>query len=76
MRYRNYYLWKAVDGVPRKTQRCPRCNNVGSFKFVWDCETYILWHPVGKFYAYKCPTCPHVEPVTDELAEALIRGSK
>jgi hypothetical protein len=77
--YRNYNEWKpAKGGYQREASLCPRCHNMTEYTLVWDGSGIGLpgiWtFKYNKQYALKCPICPNFEPVSNEVAEALIKG--
>jgi hypothetical protein len=76
---RNYKEWKAAKTTfRREAARCPRCNNVTQYQLVWDADGIgmpgILTFKYNKQFALKCPICPNVEPISKELAEAILEG--
>lgn len=73
--------WKAVKGnYSKKSLVCPRCHNQVDYYFAYAATGFFgLFGPAlsvatSKTYAYKCPVCPNVEEVSDEVAKAIKRG--
>lgn len=76
---RNYNEWKvAKTTYRRESAKCPRCNNFTQYQLVWDADGIgmpgILTFKYNKQYALKCPICPNAEPISKEVAEAILRG--
>lgn len=70
--------WKAVKGNhPTKSLVCPRCHNRVDYYFAYAATSFVglfglaLSFATSKTYAYKCPVCPNVEEVSDEVAKAI-----
>lgn len=79
--YSNRYNleWKKVKGnFTKETQVCPRCKNTVRYELVSDGDEIgllgILTYKYAKFYAYKCPICPNYEPLSKEVAKAIMKG--
>jgi hypothetical protein len=76
---RNYYKWKRAKGNHAKPkQRCPRCNNEVNFELLYDGPGLafgtLQFFTYPNVHAYKCPICPYFEPISKELAPAIIKG--
>ena len=79
--YTNSYKpnWKKVSGNFKKdSETCPRCNNTVNFELCYESEGLGFGSAVlfatKKYYVYKCPICPHFEPLPTELAKAIMKG--
>lgn len=72
--------WKPVKANIRKEpQVCERCNNNVQYLLVYSGGLGLNlsnWFESrsDKLYAFKCPICPRTEPISTELANALIKG--
>ena len=79
--YTNSYTtsWKKVSGNYKKDEAvCSRCNNNVKYELCYDSEGlgfggFVLLS-TKKYYVYKCPICPNFEPVSSELAKAIMKG--
>jgi hypothetical protein len=72
--------WKKdKDGIKKKEKQvCSRCNNNVQYELVWDAEGVgfagIQLINFKKYYAFKCPICPNIEPLTNEIVYAIKRS--
>lgn len=79
---RQNFEWKEEkNGIEKsELQDCPRCKNKVRYRLAWDSEGIGIagFNVINtkKVYAYKCPICPHFEPLDREVAKAIIERSK
>ena len=71
--------WRKVKGNFKSSkQLCPRCNNQVEYDLCSDSEGVgfggIVMFATKTYYVYKCPICPNIEPVSNEVAKAIIKG--
>lgn len=63
--------WKTVEGARTVRKTCPRCNNAGDFRLVYDTETFT-WIPINWIYVLHCPICIYYEEVSKSLRRSLM----
>ena len=79
-RYTSYQAnWKKVEGnFKKESQNCPRCNNNVQYELCYESEGIGFGSAVlfatKKYYVYKCPICPSIEPISTEVAKAIMKG--
>ena len=72
--------WKKVAGNFKKAkQTCSRCKNEVQYELCSASEgigfgTFVLL-PTKTFYVYKCPICPVIEPLSKQVAKAIMKGA-
>ena len=71
--------WKKVKGNFKKQLAvCSRCNNSVQYELCYESEGIgfggAVLFATSKYYVYKCPICPNVEPLSTEVAKAIMKG--
>lgn len=71
--------WKKVKGDYKKPrQKCPRCSNDVEYELCMEKEGLGFGGAVllatNKYYVYKCPICPNIEPLSNEYVKAIMKG--
>jgi hypothetical protein len=71
--------WKLVPSVKRGAiSTCPRCNNNVDYVLAYDGDGIgfpgLLTYKRKQFFCFKCPICPHFEPITKEQGLSLLNG--
>ena len=79
--YTNSYKanWKKVKGNYKKEKQvCERCKNEVEYELCSESEGIgfggMVLLSTKNFYVYKCPICPNIEPISNELAKAILKG--
>ena len=71
--------WKKVKGNYKKEKQiCERCNNEVQYELCKENEGIgfgaVVLIATKNFYVYKCPICPNIEPIANEVAKAIMKG--
>jgi hypothetical protein len=72
--------WKKVSGNFKKSkQTCLRCNNEVQYELCSASEGFgfgpFVLLPINTCYVYKCPICPVIEPLSKQVAKAIMKGA-
>jgi hypothetical protein len=71
--------WKKVKGDYKKEKQiCERCSNEVQYELCKENEGLgfggLVMVATKNFYVYKCPICPNIEPLSNEVAKAIMKG--